>query len=233
MPHYRSCKNCPVYKWKHCSDAPDYCALRFRIEVTVNDDGTSSAKPLEDCLKPKNIHEMFLAARDRGIELSNADAIDIGRYEHYTKLKKMVNTGDAEAVALANFLFREVIESAHTEYEIPQEEMMAMCKEAVNRAAFYRQMMSGKGQFSEYSENELEKIRKIFVGIESLLGLNWDDAEWTDELETLKSELVYMSIVEGNDHSTNEDNPKADPNPANKYAYIRGAEYYAKVCNKM
>lgn len=37
--------------------------------------------------------------------------------------------------AIANFLFREIIEDAHAKYKISQEDMMGMCKEAVNRAA--------------------------------------------------------------------------------------------------
>ena len=36
--------------------------------------------------------------------------------------------------ALANYIFREVIEDAHVKYNISQEDMKAMCKSAVNRA---------------------------------------------------------------------------------------------------
>jgi len=36
--------------------------------------------------------------------------------------------------AIANFLFREIIEDAHEKYNISQEDMKQMCKDAVNRA---------------------------------------------------------------------------------------------------
>ena len=36
--------------------------------------------------------------------------------------------------ALANFMFREVIEDAHSKYGISQEDIADMCREAVNRA---------------------------------------------------------------------------------------------------
>lgn len=37
-------------------------------------------------------------------------------------------------IALANYLFREVIEDAHVTYNISQKDMKAMCKDTVNRA---------------------------------------------------------------------------------------------------
>lgn len=44
---------------------------------------------------------------------------------------------DVYPKALANFMFREIIEDAHTKYHIAQEDMKVMCKEAVNRAALF------------------------------------------------------------------------------------------------
>jgi len=41
------------------------------------------------------------------------------------------------AKALAYFVFREIIEDIHAEYGITQEEMMAMNRKAVNRAAAF------------------------------------------------------------------------------------------------
>ena len=44
---------------------------------------------------------------------------------------------DVYPKALANFMFREIIEDAHSKYNISQEDMKTMCIEAVNRAALY------------------------------------------------------------------------------------------------
>lgn len=44
---------------------------------------------------------------------------------------------DAYYKALANFMFRELIEDAHAKYNISDEDMKDMCKKAVNRAMFY------------------------------------------------------------------------------------------------
>lgn len=41
------------------------------------------------------------------------------------------------AKSLAYFMFREIIEDVHVKYKITQEEMMAMNKKAVNRAAAF------------------------------------------------------------------------------------------------
>lgn len=48
-----------------------------------------------------------------------------------------VSRGHAEAKAWPLFLFREIIEEAHTKYNISQEEMKAMNKKACDRAAMY------------------------------------------------------------------------------------------------
>jgi hypothetical protein len=45
---------------------------------------------------------------------------------------------NATAKALAYFVFREVIEDMHSNYTISQEEMAAMNKKAVNRAAAFQ-----------------------------------------------------------------------------------------------
>ena len=44
--------------------------------------------------------------------------------------------------AIANFLFREVIENAHTKYSISQEDMREMCRDAVNRAAVLENVLT-------------------------------------------------------------------------------------------
>lgn len=43
--------------------------------------------------------------------------------------------------AIANFLFREIIEDAHAKYNISQDDMKEMCKEAVNRAAVLERVL--------------------------------------------------------------------------------------------
>ena len=50
--------------------------------------------------------------------------------------------------ALAYFVFREIIEDAHTKYKITQEEMMAMNKKAVNRAAAFLESMEDPELFA-------------------------------------------------------------------------------------
>ena len=44
---------------------------------------------------------------------------------------------NSAAKSLAYFVFREVVEDVHSKYNISQEEMMAMNKKAVNRAAMF------------------------------------------------------------------------------------------------
>ena len=43
--------------------------------------------------------------------------------------------------AIANFLFREIVEDAHAKYNISQEDMKEMCKEAVNRSAVLERVL--------------------------------------------------------------------------------------------
>ena len=53
--------------------------------------------------------------------------------------------------ALANFLFREIIEDAHCNYKISQEDMKAMCKQAVNRAAVFLKVLSDPDMYKAFS----------------------------------------------------------------------------------
>lgn len=71
--------------------------------------------------------------------------------------------------ALANFLFREIIEDAHCKYNISQEDMKAMCKQAVNRAAVFLKAMSKPDMYKAFS-------------IYSIVGIKWDDPELTEDL---------------------------------------------------
>jgi len=76
---------------------------------------------------------------------------------------------DVYPKAIASFLFREVIEDAHTKYNISQEDMKQMCKEAVNRAAMF------------LSIKDDPKLYKA-LAIHAINGIEWDDAEMTDEI---------------------------------------------------
>ncbi len=72
--------------------------------------------------------------------------------------------------ALANFIFREVIEDAHSRYHIPQEEIKQMCKTAVNRAALFLQIVND------------EKLLNAF-SIEAFCCKKWDEPEMTEDLK--------------------------------------------------
>lgn len=52
------------------------------------------------------------------------------------------------AKALAYFLFREVIEDVHSEYNISQDEMKAMNRKAVNRAAAFLECLEDEERFA-------------------------------------------------------------------------------------
>lgn len=55
--------------------------------------------------------------------------------------RSLIRDKDIMPKALANYMFREVIEEAHAKYNISQDDMKAMCKDAVNRAAVIMQAM--------------------------------------------------------------------------------------------
>lgn len=55
--------------------------------------------------------------------------------------RSLIRDKDIMPKALANYMFREVIEEAHAKYNISQEDMKVMCKDAVNRAAVIMQAM--------------------------------------------------------------------------------------------
>lgn len=84
---------------------------------------------------------------------------------------------EAEAKALAAFMFREVIEDAHVKYNISQEDMKSMCKDAVNRAAMFLKIKD-------------TNLYRAFT-IHALGGFEWDDPEDTaflkEEIELLQS----------------------------------------------
>ena len=71
------------------------------------------------------------------------------------------------AKALAYFVFREIIEDVHSKYEIAQEEMMAMNKKAVNRAAAFLECIG---------DNEM---LATVVNLYSLETTGWDNPKET------------------------------------------------------
>lgn len=85
-----------------------------------------------------------------------------------------------KAKALANFIFREVIEDAHTKYNISQEDIKTMCQEAVNRCYLY---LSIQG-------TNLEHGFDIFGYACS----NWDNpcpnTEYVEQFKTILSNTV-------------------------------------------
>ena len=85
-----------------------------------------------------------------------------------------------QAKALANFLFREIIEDAHAKYNISQDDMRSMCRDAVNRAALYL----------ELQKSGLSDVFSIY----SIPGLNWDDPQTnTPEAENIRKILKEIN----------------------------------------
>ena len=76
---------------------------------------------------------------------------------------------DVYPKALASFMFREIIEDAHAKYNISQDDMKAMCKEAVNRAALFLAIKDDP------------KLYRAFA-IHAIQGVEWDESELTEEL---------------------------------------------------
>lgn len=93
-------------------------------------------------------------------------------------LNAALSVRDAHAKALASFLFREIIEDAHEKYNISQEDMRAMCKEAVNRAAVFLKVKDDPRLYRAFAIHAIEAVE-------------WDDPEetedMTDELGLLRS----------------------------------------------
>lgn len=84
------------------------------------------------------------------------------------------------AKALANFLFREIIEDAHSKYGISQEDMKQMCKRVVNRASLYVDKICNS-----------HRMHKAFL-IYASHCLSWDEPEITDEI---KEELKFLEDI--------------------------------------
>ena len=111
MPRYRSCKNCPGFRYRYLSSDSGHCALHYAY---AQDD--QGVHPLENCCKPKNIHEMHIAANKLGIDLPGADnAMDERSYAMYLELRnvcKAQRCGDG--VSAANSMMK-LSQMAHGE----------------------------------------------------------------------------------------------------------------------
>ena len=91
-------------------------------------------------------------------------------------LKLMLMNGlsqsDSYPKALANFMFREIIEDAHAKYNISDEDIREMCKTAVNRAALYIAIA-----------RHCDPVYMQAFAIHAADCTGWDDAEQTEEIE--------------------------------------------------
>ena len=86
---------------------------------------------------------------------------------------------DVYPKALANFMFREIIEDAHAKYNISQEDMKAMNKEAVNRAMLFLTIKSDPDMYRAFA-------------IEALGCEEWDESEMTEELYDRMAKMMKM-----------------------------------------
>ncbi len=96
-------------------------------------------------------------------------------------LSKVANDKHAMAKALANFLFREVVEDIHAEGKISDAEMMQLNKTVLNRAAYL-------------TDNVLVSpdMRNAFK-IEAVECTGWDDPEMTEDI--VKKNELYSEIA--------------------------------------
>lgn len=86
---------------------------------------------------------------------------------------------NATAKAIANFLFREVIEDAHAKYGISQADMREMCREAVNRAAVLEKVLG---------DEELKKALALYGYSTG----KWDAPD-ADRVETKLKEFADLA----------------------------------------
>jgi len=181
MARPRSCASCPAYKYKYLSSDSATCALQFRYS-----EGLHAVRPLEDCPRIKTIREMLEYANTHGIQLPQYEK----KLTEQDALLNAIVRPDTQAKAMVNFLFREIIEDAHSKYNIPQDEMQEMCRKAMNRAQFLIDLRAGTGAFSAYSKEALRELQQRFDVLQGIYGQAWDAPEWTKELELLHALLT-------------------------------------------
>ena len=84
---------------------------------------------------------------------------------------------DVYPKALANFMFREIIEDVHAKYNISQEDMKAMNKDAVNRAMLFLTIKSDPDLYRAFA-------------IEALGCNEWDESEMTEDLYDRMTDML-------------------------------------------
>ena len=87
-------------------------------------------------------------------------------------LEHAYSQSDSYPKALANYMFREIIEDAHAKYRISDDDMRDMCKKAVDRAALYIALACDPDPIL---------LRAFAIYASPCDG--WDDAEKTEEIE--------------------------------------------------
>lgn len=99
-----------------------------------------------------------------------------------TSIKAELSKPEYRANTLANFIFREVIEDAHTKYNISQEDMRDMCKNAVNNAQFYIELVTSTGHFDTNEATQNAAIQRL-VFLQGMYGMSWDKPECHEKLK--------------------------------------------------
>lgn len=95
-------------------------------------------------------------------------------------IQEALQLNDTYPKAIADFLFREIIEDAHVKYSISQEDMRDMCKRVVDRAALLLKIMA------------MPDIYRAFA-IYAFWGSDFDDAEDTPEIKKIYDMLKSLT----------------------------------------
>lgn len=93
-----------------------------------------------------------------------------------------MNYNDLFAKALANFLHREIIEDAHSEYNISQKDMEAMNRKAVNRAKLLTEILL-----------DSKKLDAFTIGYSLAVVNEWDDPVETDEIVSIRETISNIA----------------------------------------
>lgn len=84
--------------------------------------------------------------------------------------------------ALANYLFREIIEDAHEKYNISQDDIEDMCRTAVNRAALFLEIQTHPGLYDAFA-------------LYAIIGLEWDASVATEDTEKTLNALREVASI--------------------------------------
>lgn len=112
-------------------------------------------------------------------------------------LKLGLEVEEADSKALANFLFREIIEDAHAKYKIPDSEIKKMCKQAVNRAKYHIERIAKGDDVSKFAFRYVACFSK-----------EWDNPEITVDIaenESLQLECEQIIIDAIKEYEEKED----------------------------